>query len=54
MSSTRSCVLVAVLVFIGGMGLFSERRSFPFYYHPDEPGKVFQTIHRRRTSTTRC
>jgi hypothetical protein len=48
MSSTRSCVLAAVIVFIGGMGLFSEHSSFPFYYHQDEPGKVLQTIHRRK------
>ena len=46
MSSTRSCVFVAIVVFIGGMGLFSEHRSFPFYYHTDEPGKVLQVVHR--------
>src|SRR5512139_4059354 len=48
MPSIRSCVLVALVVFAAGLGLFSERRSFPFYYHPDEPGKVRQLIDRRR------
>ena len=48
MSSIRSSVLVAMIVFVGGMGLFSEHSSFPFYYHPDEPGKVRQLIDRRR------
>ena len=46
MSSTRSCVGAAIIVFIGGMALFSEHRSFPVYYHTDEPGKVLQVIHR--------
>ncbi len=48
MSSTRSCILAATIVFIGGMGLYTEHNSFPFYYHQDEPGKVLQTIHRRK------
>jgi hypothetical protein len=42
------CVLVAAVVFAGALVLFSEHRSFPFYYHPDEPGKVFQVIHRQK------
>jgi hypothetical protein len=47
-TSLRACVLVAVAVFACGLWLFSEHRSFPFYYHPDEPGKVFQVLHRQR------
>ena len=37
-----------MLVFAGGMVLFSEHSAFPFYYHTDEPGKVLQVIHRRK------
>ena len=48
MQSLRACVLVAILVFSGGMVLFTEHSSFPFYYHADEPGKVLQVIHRRK------
>lgn len=46
MSSVRSGVLVAIIVFIGAMALFSEHSSFPIYYHTDEPGKVLQVTHR--------
>jgi 4-amino-4-deoxy-L-arabinose transferase-like glycosyltransferase len=45
MPSTRSGVLVALVVFAAGMALFSERLSFAFYDHPDEPGKVAQVLH---------
>ena len=48
MPSIRSCVLVAIVVFVGAMVLFTEHSSFPFYYHQDEPGKVLQVIHRRK------
>src|SRR4029453_8937830 len=48
MSSTRSCVLVALIVFVAGMRLFSELSSFPLYCHPDEPGKVLQVLHHRK------
>jgi Glucosyl transferase GtrII/Dolichyl-phosphate-mannose-protein mannosyltransferase len=48
MASIRSCVLVAIIVFVGAMPLFTEHSSVPFYYHQDEPGKVLQVIHRRK------
>jgi len=48
MRSIRSCVLVAIVVFVSAMVLFTEHSSFPFYYHQDEPGKVLQVIHRRK------
>jgi hypothetical protein len=48
MTSIRSCVLVAILVFVGAMVLFTEHSSSPFYYHQDEPGKVLQVIHKRK------
>jgi hypothetical protein len=47
-SSIRSSAFVAIVVFVGAMALFTEHSSFPFYYHADEPGKVLQTIHRRK------
>jgi hypothetical protein len=46
--SNLAATLVAVAVLLAGLGLFSERRSFPFYDHPDEPGKVQQTLHRAK------
>ena len=48
MSSVRSGLLVASLVFVSAMVLFTEHASAPFYYHQDEPGKVLQVIHRRK------
>jgi hypothetical protein len=48
MSSIRSGVLVAALVFAAGMVLFTDHAKAPFYYHQDEPGKVLQVIHRRK------
>src|SRR5512134_4020397 len=48
MTSLRACVLVASIVFVGAMSLFTEHSSFPFYYHQDEPGKVLQVVHRRK------
>ena len=48
MSSVRSGILVASLVFVSAMVLFTEHASAPFYYHQDEPGKVLQVIHRRK------
>ena len=48
MSSLPVSVLVAALVFTGGMVLFTEHAKAPFYYHQDEPGKVLQVIHRRK------
>ncbi|HEX2486680.1 MAG TPA: glycosyltransferase family 39 protein [Myxococcota bacterium] len=43
-----AALLVALAVFAGGLALFGERSSFPFYYHPDEPGKVLQLVHKRK------
>ena len=48
MSSIRSGVLVALVVFAGAMVLFTDHATAPFYYHQDEPGKVLQVIHRRK------
>jgi hypothetical protein len=47
-ASTRACLLLALAVFAGALALFAENSSFPFTYHPDEPGKVPQVIHRRK------
>ena len=30
------------------MTLYTDYTRFPFYYHADEPGKILQTIHRRK------
>lgn len=48
MSSRRSTLILALVVFFAGLGLFSRNNTFPFYYHPDEPGKVAQLINRKR------
>ena len=34
--------LFAALLFAAGLGLFTRSNGFPFYAHPDEPGKVAQ------------
>ena len=44
----RATLLVFLGVFALGVGLFSRRNHFPFYYHPDEPRKVKQLIQNKR------
>jgi len=34
--------LFAALLFVAGLALYTRSNGFPFYYHPDEPGKVSQ------------
>ena len=48
MSTARATLLVFLGVFALGVGLFSRRNHFPFYYHPDEPRKVRQLIQNKR------
>ncbi len=35
-------VLWAAVLFVGCLALYQRHNSFPYYYHPDEPGKVEQ------------
>jgi hypothetical protein len=48
MTNRRHAILLFLCVFAAGLTLFSRHNSFPFYYHPDEPGKVAQLIHHKR------
>ena len=48
MSAGRATLLVFIGVFAAGLLLFSRHNDFPFYYHPDEPGKVGQVIKNKR------
>lgn len=44
----RAVTILFLCVFAAGMALFTQRNDFPFYYHPDEPGKVRQLVDRKR------
>ena len=48
MPAARVTLIVFLGVFIAGLALFTRRNDFPFYYHPDEPGKVGQLIKGKR------
>ena len=48
MPAARVTLIVFLSVFIAGLALFTRRNDFPFYYHPDEPGKVGQLIKGKR------
>ena len=48
MTNRRHAILLFLCVFAAGLTLFSRHNSFPFYYHPDEPGKVSQLIRHKR------
>ena len=48
MSAARAALLIFLGVFAAGLALFSRHNDFPFYYHPDEPGKVGQVIGNKR------
>src|SRR5688572_11691748 len=48
MPAGRATLLVFLGVFAAGLLLFSRYNDFPFYYHPDEPGKVGQVIKNKR------
>ena len=39
---TFQICLLGALLFAAGLALFTRFNGFPFYYHPDEPGKVTQ------------
>ena len=39
---------MAVVFFLAGMFLYTRLNSFPFYYHPDESGKVIQILNHSR------
>lgn len=34
--------LIAAAIFVAAVWLYTRHNDFPFYYHPDEPGKVAQ------------
>ena len=40
--------LIALLLFVGSLLLFTRDNGFSFSYHPDEDGKTFQIIERER------
>lgn len=48
MTNRRHAILLFLCVFAVGLTVFSRHNSFPFYYHPDEPGKVSQLIRHKR------
>lgn len=48
MSGVRSALIIFLAVFAAGLAVFSRHNDFPFYYHPDEPGKVGQLIGNKR------
>jgi len=48
MPAGRTVLFVFFGVFVAGLLLFSRHNDFPFYYHPDEPGKVGQVIKNKR------
>ena len=48
MTNRRHAILLFLCVFVAGLTLFSRHNSFPFYYHPDEPGKTSQLIRHKR------
>ena len=48
MTNRRHAILLFLCVFAVGLTVFSRHNSFPYYYHPDEPGKVSQLIRHKR------
>ncbi len=34
--------MIVLALFCAALWLYTRHNSFPFYYHPDEPGKVAQ------------
>ena len=44
----RAPWLAALVLFVCCVVLYTGNNSIPFYYHPDEPGKVDQIVHRFR------
>src|SRR5215207_2221696 len=48
MSAARVTLLVFLGVFALGLAVFTRHNDFPFYYHPDEPGKVGQLTKNKR------
>jgi hypothetical protein len=39
--------IATLLLFVAGLAFFTRDNGFPYYYHPDEPGKVKQVIEGR-------
>ena len=46
--SVCSAWLMAIVLLVSGMGLYTAHNDFPFYYHPDEKGKVRQIAEHSR------
>lgn len=44
----RTDLIALVLVFLGALALFTQENTFPFYGHPDEPGKAEQVLTGKR------
>ena len=51
MFAARPVILLFCCVVFSGIALFGRHNDFPFYYHPDEPGKVQQIIRNKRSFT---
>jgi hypothetical protein len=51
MFAVRPVILLFCCVLVSGIALFGRHNNFPFYYHPDEPGKVQQIIRHKRSFT---
>lgn len=45
-----AALLVALSLFCSGMWLYTAHNNFPFYYHPDEKGKITQIAEHERNS----
>lgn len=48
MSALRPALVIFLSVWAAGLALFSRHNDFPFYYHPDEPGKLGQVTRNKR------
>ena len=42
--ASYQALLLALIILLGGLWLYSRHNDFPYYYHPDEPVKVKQLI----------
>lgn len=47
-AASRTPWLIAAVLFVGSLLLFTRDNGFSFSYHPDEDGKTFQIIERER------
>lgn len=46
--SPRAAWIMAIVLFFCGFTLYTTHNQFPYYYHPDEKGKVWQVANHKR------